>query len=203
MSIERVWIESEYPLEGVLTYGSKDLGVIICHPHPLYGGSMRNNVVFALERGFLELNFTTLKFNFRGVEKSGGSYDDGRGEEKDLFSAIEFLESKLNPSAKLVLAGYSFGAWICAKVSIQKDKVSDLLLVSYPFSVYEKEPVMRFKKRIYFLCGSMDEISPVSQNMEVYQSLPQPEKSITILETDHFYIGMEREIVDFVKRAFA
>ncbi|HBE45275.1 MAG TPA: hypothetical protein DDW17_07480, partial [Deltaproteobacteria bacterium] len=80
MSIQRVTIQSDYPLEGILHENNRNAGVVICHPHSLYGGSMFNNVVDALEQGFSAKGFTTLKFNFRGVGKSEGVYDEGKGE---------------------------------------------------------------------------------------------------------------------------
>jgi len=79
MSIKRVLIQSDDRLEGVLREGSGNRGVVICHPHPLYGGSMQNNVVSALEQGFFRAGFSTLKFNFRGVGGSSGEYDEGAG----------------------------------------------------------------------------------------------------------------------------
>ena len=90
MSIERVSIQSLNVIEGVLKRNGSDKGVVICHPHPLYGGNMNNNVVDAIEYGFSERGFTTLKFNFRGVGLSGGCYDEGDGEVDDLAASIKF-----------------------------------------------------------------------------------------------------------------
>ncbi|MCX7857555.1 MAG: dienelactone hydrolase family protein [Deltaproteobacteria bacterium] len=163
---------------------------------------MRNNVVYAIEQGFTSLDFTTLKFNFRGVGESGGCYSEGEGETKDLIAAVKFLESNLEIGSNVVLSGYSFGAWICAKVSRLKENISGLLLVSYPFSVYDSEDIKNFRKPIYFICGTEDEISPLSENLKIYQGLPQIEKSILAIETDHFYYGKEKEITEFIKKHF-
>lgn len=202
MSIDHVWIDSEYPLEGILSMGLKNAGAVLCHPHPLYGGSMSNNVVIAMEQGFRDLGFTVLKFNFRGVGESRGFYAEGEGETKDLLSATRFLESVLDVHPRIILGGYSFGAWICAKVAKLRVEISDLFLVSYPFAFYEIEEVRDFKKRIYLVSGYKDTISPVNLNLLVYQSLPQLEKYLHVIETDHFYVGKEKSITSFIKRAF-
>ena len=115
VSTKRVTIEGEESLEGVLREGAGKGAAVICHPHPLYGGSMWNNVVDALEIGFFQAGFTTLKFNFRGVGGSTGRYDEGAGEMKDVAAAGLFLEEHTGRSERLVLAGYSFGAWVCAR----------------------------------------------------------------------------------------
>jgi alpha/beta superfamily hydrolase len=87
MSIERVTIESDQNIEGLLRRQSRKAGVVVCHPHPLYGGNMYNNVVSAIEDGYAAQGFTTLIFNFRGVGDSKGQYDEGDGEVRDATAA--------------------------------------------------------------------------------------------------------------------
>ena len=118
VSTKRVSIEGEERLEGMLREGAGKGAAVICHPHPLYGGSMWNNVVDALESGFFQAGFTTLKFNFRGVGGSTGRYDGGAGEMRDAAAACLFLKEHTGRSEGLVLAGYSFGAWVCARAGI-------------------------------------------------------------------------------------
>jgi alpha/beta superfamily hydrolase len=117
MSTRRITIASDGMLEGILRENGKRGGAVICHPHPLYGGSMYNNVVEALEEGFLQSAFTTLRFNFRGVGGSEGAYDDGNGEVQDAIAACGYMRHILGGDASLVLAGYSFGAWIAARAA--------------------------------------------------------------------------------------
>lgn len=201
MSTERVEIESDFPLEGILNLISTEKAVILCHPHPLYGGSMENNVVLALENGFLRAGYSTLRFNFRGVGRSKGYYSDGVGEVRDLISAYRFLKSQLDIGSRLILAGYSFGAW----VSVMAEKeliVSGFLLVSYPFSFYPSSPVENLRKTVCLICGRYDSISPVSENLRVYEALPQIEKTLKVMDTDHFYLGKEKELADFIERIF-
>ncbi len=92
VSTKRVVIEGEERLEGVLREGTGKGGGVICHPHPLYGGSMWNNVVDAVEMGFFRAGFTTLKFNFRGVGGSTGRYDEGAGETRDVGGRLPFSQ---------------------------------------------------------------------------------------------------------------
>ena len=199
MSIERVSIQSAYVIEGVLKKNRKDAGVVICHPHPLYGGSMHNNVVDAIEEGFSSKGFTTLRFNFRGVGMSGGHYDEGEGEVTDLMASWDFLKTRLDNDACIMLAGYSFGAWICSKAAVKIDNIAAMFLVAYPFAFYETTDLKQFNKKIYFVGGEHDDISPVDALLKFYKEIPVIEKYLKIIPTDHFYGGKEQEIIEFIK----
>ena len=114
MSTRTVIIEGPERLEGVLHEGAGSGGAVICHPHPLYGGSMRNDVVEAMQEGFSKAGFTTLRFNFRGVGSSTGRYDEGVGEIEDLVAACRFLmgvvSGEAGAPAKRVVAMPAEGA---------------------------------------------------------------------------------------------
>jgi uncharacterized protein len=198
MSIKRVSIESDYPLEGILRENGKKAGVVICHPHPLYGGSMQNNVVDAIDNGFFGNGFTTLRFNFRGVGMSGGMYDKGEGEVKDVIASLSFLKENIDKDACVVLAGYSFGAWVASRAAASAEDIHALFLVSYPFSVYSTKELSQFRKDIYFIGGKLDDISPIDSLLKFYKDLPVVEKSLKIILTDHFYWGKEKEIEEFI-----
>lgn len=199
MSIKRVTIPSDHPLEGILREGSKKGGVVICHPHPVYGGNMHNNVVNAIEKGFFDNEFTTLRFNFRGVGGSGGSYDEGNGEVTDVLAALSFLTGCLDETAYVVLSGYSFGAWVAAKAATKADQVDAMFLVSYPLAFYPSEDLMGFDRPIYLVGGTLDEIAPVGKLLDVYKNLKQVDKNLKIIPTDHFYGGREPEITEFIR----
>jgi len=201
MSIERVSIQSVHTIEGVLKKNRKEAGVVICHPHPLYGGSMHNNVVDAIEEGFSSKGFTTLRFNFRGVGMSGGYYDEGEGEAADLIASLEFLKTRLDDNACIMFAGYSFGAWICSKASVKVNNIAAMFLVAYPFAFYETTELKQFNKKIYFVGGEHDDISPLDALLEFYKELPVVEKYLKIIPTDHFYGGKEQEIIEFIKES--
>jgi uncharacterized protein len=199
MSIKRVTIPSDYNLEGLLRMGSPDAGVVICHPHPLYGGSMFNNVVDAIEEGFSSKGLTTLRFNFRGVGESEGEYGEGDGEVDDLAAALRFFKTHLSADSHIILAGYSFGAWICSRAASRADNIDVLFLVAYPFAFYGTEELRTFSGKLYFVGGTRDEIGPADDLTKFYQSLPLVYKYLKIIPTDHFYGGKEREIVEFIR----
>ncbi|HYQ90736.1 MAG TPA: alpha/beta fold hydrolase, partial [Candidatus Competibacteraceae bacterium] len=117
-------------LEGLLSPAFGDKGVVIAHPHPLYGGDMNNNVVETLARVYRQYGFTTLRFNFRGVGGSQGSYDEGEGEQEDIKAALDYLLDQ--GKIRLDLAAYSFGAWVSALARTAQDKVQRLILVAPP-----------------------------------------------------------------------
>lgn len=202
MSTKRVVIPGSVPLEGRLREGEGTKGVIVCHPHPLYGGSMHNNVVDALEEGFSTSGFTTLCFNFRGVGTSGGDYDEGLGEVDDLVEAAAYVRGTLQEDAALVLAGYSFGAWIAAMAAARIDSVGALCLVAYPFSVYPADPLNAFGGPIYFFAGSMDEIAPADRLMQVCEDLTK-ERHMKVVASSHFFPGWELAITEFVTGHFS
>jgi uncharacterized protein len=203
VSIQRVILPAEFPLDGVLHERQRRAGVVICHPHPLYGGSMSNNVVDAIENGFSTKEFTTLKFNFRGVGRSAGKYDEGQGEVRDVMTAVDFLKQQIDGDGRIVLSGYSFGAWMASKAAAEIEKDLDaLFLVAYPFASYKTDELMRFSKRVYLIGGEYDDISPVDSLLKVYEELPAAEKNLKVFPTDHFYGGKEAEIVKFIEENF-
>ena len=118
----------DFKIEGLLSRDDSDKGVVISHPHPLYGGDMHNNVVSAIQRAFQNKGYTTLRFNFRGVGRSGGRYAKGIGEQKDVQSALALLEEM--GIAKIHLAGYSFGAWVNAQAMEEITNLAGMLMVS-------------------------------------------------------------------------
>ncbi|HOP86251.1 MAG TPA: CocE/NonD family hydrolase [Syntrophorhabdaceae bacterium] len=202
MSTKRVYIGSQPKLDAILNEQDGKKGVVICHPHPLYGGSMHNNVINAMEKGFYERGFTTLKFNFRGVGRSEGTYDEGIGEIEDVMGAVNFLRENLKDNASIVLSGYSFGAWVSIRAALKLEDVESIFIVAYPFSVYDSSPLKQFKGKMWFIAGKYDEIAPVEPLLNLYKELSLTEKSLKIIESDHFFLGKEDEITQFIKEAF-
>lgn len=199
MSIQRIDITSDHKLEGILVEKSPYAGVVICHPHPLYGGDMHNNVVMAMEEGFTGCGFSTLRFNFRGVGRSGGSYDEGEGEVRDVLAAAQCLVARLGENSCLLLAGYSFGAWVCSRAAAGIPDAAGLFLVSYPFAFYDSAPLFDFTKTLYFVGGEYDDIGPVEDLLKTYQAIPALDKHLKIIPTSHFYGGKEEELALFIR----
>ncbi len=199
MSTKRVTIKGqEAELEALLGQeGTR--GVVICHPHLLYGGSMYSNVVEAMEEGFRGVGLTTLRFNFRGVGRSTGRYAEGEGEVRDIVAAHAFLADLLGPQGSVFLAGYSFGAWTAARAADEAGS-DTLFLVAYPAS-YDDGPLRLFRGRLCLVLGDHDEIGRPDRLLEVYREL-KCEKYLKIVSSDHFFAGREAEIVSFIEEVF-
>jgi uncharacterized protein len=201
MSTRRVTIASDGALEAILREHGRAAGAVICHPHPQFGGSMHNNVVEAIEEGFVLSGFSTLRFNFRGVGYSEGVYDEGNGETEDVVAACTFMRNLIGHEGRLVLAGYSFGAWVASKAAGHIQGLKDLFLVAYPFSRYEPAELRVFEGKLYFVGGSLDDVSPLDRLLSLYQEA-QTEKWMKVLPSSHFFPGVEREIKGFVHQMF-
>jgi len=183
-----VIIESDgLHLEGLLSEGTKPFGIVVTHPHPLYGGDMHNHVVTVVTDFFQQKDFYTLRFDFRGVGGSQGTYDEGEGEQKDVAAAIGFLESQ--GVKKVVLAGYSFGAWVNAKLCQNQSFEGDMIMVSPPVGFIDFSDIEKLEALKLVISGQNDDIAPPDQIKEL---LPvwNPEANFKVLAGgDHFYGG--------------
>ncbi len=201
VSTKTLVIQGMESLEAEMQEGSGSGGAVVCHPHPLYGGSMDNNVVEAIVDGFHQAGFTTVRFNFRGVGRSTGRYGEGDGETEDVISACRFLKDHLANPARFVLAGYSFGAWVSARALGSVPFLTDAFLVAFPFSMGGVEAIKVFPGRIQLVGGSRDDISPVDDLIALHKGLPG-EKHLKIIPTSHFFQGREDEISEFILEVF-
>ena len=185
------WDNGSLKIEGLLGKHSEENGVIICHPHPLMGGSMHNNVVEAIRDAFALQNYTTLRFNFRGAGNSAGNYDEGRGEQSDILSAHEFL--KKNGIEKIILAGYSFGAWVGSKVLEQSNHLFVAsILVSPPHNLFDFNWENLKNKIDLLVSGDRDQYCDAEVLRKQAKIINSPIEIIS--GTDHFYSGKEKEL---------
>lgn len=174
-------------IEGLLTPGDTDKGMIITHPHPLYGGDMNNFVVDVIHRAFHGRGYTTLRFNFRGVGRSQGRYDNGIGEQDDLKAAIEFLsENRIN---QIELAGYSFGSWVNALAIKDKGPVHRMVMVSPPVAFTDFTSITSIQGLDLVVTGSRDEIAPAAMIQTRISDWNQQANLKIIEGADHFYSG--------------
>ena len=166
--------------------------VIICHPHPLYGGSMNNNVVNNIAETLTQSALISLKFNFRGVGGSEGSFGQGMGEQEDVNAAISFMTT-LNEvdSTNIGLAGYSAGAGFAFPVCFNNDRIKALAAISPPLSIFDFEFFKSCPKPKFLIAGKMDDFIPPSQFLEFCQELPEPKECETVAGADHFWWGYE------------
>ena len=166
-------------------------GVVICHPHPLYGGDMDNPVVVRLVEVCNDLGLATIRFNFRGTGDSTGVHDHGAGEQHDVEAAIARLASFVGAERPLLLAGYSFGAAVVATVAPRHARVAGVVLVAPPLARVDPEGFAgldRFGERLLIVAGSTDEICPTEALAHLSQTTPRA--SVHVIESaNHFFFG--------------
>ena len=165
-------------------------GVVVCHPHPLYGGNMDSPVVDAAVRACAEAGLAALRFNFRGVGASGGSWDEGRGEQDDVRAALAHLAALLPAGAPLGLAGYSFGAMMAAAVAAAGRPLAGLALIAPPLGMRQIAPLnaLAVHGPILLLSGDADEYCPTAMLTALGRTLPKA--TVTILDgVDHFFFA--------------
>lgn len=126
-------------LEGRYQHGAKPRSPIcvVLHPHPLYGGTMNNKVAYTLYRSFAQAGFSVLRFNFRGVGRSEGSWDRGEGELADAGAALDWLHLHNEDASGVWIAGFSFGAWIAAHALMRRPEIDGFVLVAPPADKYD------------------------------------------------------------------
>ncbi len=190
---KKVFFESDgFKLEGLLNRGENDKGVVITHPHPLYGGDMHNNVVESIKKVYRKKGSTTFRFNFRGVGESRGNYDNDQGEQEDLRSALSFIAS--TGIKQVALAGYSYGAWINSLAACKDASMKNIVLVSPPIAFIDFKPVTSIPGLKLVVTGSIDDYAPPDL---LKKALPLWNKK-AVLEiingADHFYGGYTKKL---------
>lgn len=198
MAEKGVYLECEdIKLEGLLEERDGTKAVVMCHPHSLYGGNMHNGVVRAVIHAYGEKGYTTLRFNFRGVEMSGGAYGEGIEEQKDVKAALEYV-SRLGKT-DIDLGGYSFGAWVCAHGLENFTEARRLIMVSPPVSAMDMRSISYSPKIKLVIAGSQDEIGDYGTIQDMMTKW-NPEAKIHLIQgADHFYGGKTGEIKRIVQ----
>jgi alpha/beta superfamily hydrolase len=190
--LEGMWIPPELPDRGA---------AVICHPHPMFGGSMHNNVVYGLSDGLKESGFGVLCFNFRGVGGTRGSYDQGRGEVDDVVGALEYAAGKPGLSDdRVFLAGYSFGGLMALYAACRNTSLPGLALISPmpPMAGFSRDDRLKpfFDLDIPFIIiyGDRDDFCPESAVSELNRAARGRAKVVLVKGADHFYAGREDEL---------
>ena len=172
---------------------------IVCHPHPLFGGTMHNKVVFRIARAFQNAGFAVLRFNFRGAGKSEGQHDNGLGEQGDLRAVIEFAQQRY-PDAEIWLAGFSFGSAVMLRAAACDDRVRAFVAAGVPLSKYDFSGLLRCNKPKLFVHGSLDEFGAAKDLEKLFATLDEPKELRIIDGADHFFEGALNELSDAVSR---
>lgn len=159
--------------------------VVICHPHPVHGGTMRNKVVTIIERAMRELGLRTVRFNFRGAGDSEGEYDEGRGELDDLRCVVDWVQ-RTRPDDDLWLAGFSFGAYISLKASPDLP-VRQMITVAPPVERYDFDQLLPPNCPWLVVQGDEDEVVSAAAVQKWVDGLDQPPQLIIMEGADHFF----------------
>jgi alpha/beta superfamily hydrolase len=190
-------------LEGRITPGDRERGVVLCHPHPLYGGSMLTPVILTVEGAFHAAGFTTLAFNFRGVGASEGSHGEGRTETADVAGALAHLRASLDTSPRLVaVAGYSFGSHVGGRVAAADPGVGLYLGVAPVVARYDYGFLAGVRGKVALIAGARDEFGDAAKLQALADALPSP-PWLRVLDADHFFGGALEELAATCAEAIA
>ncbi len=173
--------------------------VLLCHPHPLYGGTMHSAVVVALGKVLAEAGgaVATLRFNYRAVGKSGGSYGEGRGETEDARAGLRELRARF-PKAQLAVAGYSFGTWVGLRAAALEGTVERVALIAPAVRIFDfvREDALAFQGRLAIYLGDDDEFCDVSEAEALAASLGATLRVFP--GNDHYFLAGRRKLADAV-----
>ena len=176
-------------LEGRLTPGAADRAVLLCHPHPLHGGSMLTPVIMTAEQAFAEAGYTTLAFNFRGVGGSQGVHGEGRAEIRDVTGALDYLAERVGvPPTLQVVAGYSFGSVVGGRVAAADRRVRLYLGIAPPLNLDDFTFLRLSDCRVALIAASHDEFCDRDRLETLCAALPDT-PWLRVLDTNHFFEG--------------
>ena len=191
-------------LEALLNAGSAAAthSALVCHPHPLYGGTLHNKVVFHTMKALNSFGFPVLRFNFRGAGLSDGEHANGGGEVEDVRSALDWLEREF--TLPVIFAGFSFGAAVGLRAAHNDDRVSALIALGLPVGPvegrdYDFEFLRTCAKPKLFISGSRDQFAPPGKLEALVNTFAEPKKLVRIEAGDHFFEGRLREMRDAVE----
>ena len=185
------------------------LAAVVCHPHPLFGGTMHNKVVYQTAKTLHRFGLPVLRFNFRGTGLSEGTHDEGRGEERDVSAALDFLAAEYH-NVPLLFAGFSFGSWVGLRAGCIHSRVTDLIGLGLPvgnLATREFSYLGECDKPKLLVSGELDAYGPPEQLKALVEKFPPHIKertSIAIISgADHFFAGhlpeMAEAIAEWVK----
>jgi uncharacterized protein len=186
-------------LEALLNAGSPTAthAGVVCHPHPLYGGTLHNKVVFHTMKALNGFGFPVLRFNFRGAGLSEGEHTNGEGEVEDVRAALDWLEHEF--TLPVIFAGFSFGAAVGLRAAYADDRVRALIALGLPAvevegRVYDFEFLRACTKPKLFVSGSRDQFGPTGKLEDLVETFADPKKLVRIEAGDHFFAGRLREL---------
>ncbi|MEO6828357.1 MAG: alpha/beta family hydrolase [Acidobacteriaceae bacterium] len=197
-------------LEALLNTGSADapFTALVCHPHPMGGGTMHNKVVYHAMKALRGLGLPVLRFNFRGTGRSEGTHDKGRGEQEDVRTALDWLAREFH--RPILFTGFSFGANVGMRVCCGDPRVRGLIALGLPVSAGGRNYTYKYlpgcAQPKLFISGDHDQYGPVAEVEAVVATAPAPKQLIWIPGADHFFVGkldqVQSAMVEWVGQTF-
>ncbi len=191
------------PLEAVLQEcdsGAPAFAALVCHPHPLYGGTLHNKVVHRVASVLHDARGAALRFNFRGVGRSAGRFDRGMGELDDARIALDWLRER-HPGTPLWAAGFSFGSWIAAGLGASEPDVARLILVAPPVATASFEALRASPVPKLVLQGTRDDVCPLEALEREFPSWAEPKTLLKVEGATHFFDRRLRALAEALLRA--
>jgi alpha/beta superfamily hydrolase len=189
------------PLEGAINASAgKEVRAIavLAHPLPTAGATMHTKAVFHAAKALAAIGCPVLRFNFRGVGRSAGSFDTGRGEREDFRAALDFMTSKYPGAKGLWAAGMSFGSWIAMTTGAEDPRVTALIGIAPPVTKYDFSPVIAAAKPTFLIHGEFDEVVSLKDVRRFYGRLFEPKELVVIEAADHLFDGKVTEVGDAI-----
>lgn len=182
-------------LEGIFSYVSRRVThlAVLCHPHPLYGGTMHNKVIYSVAMALNQIGFATVRFNFRGVGRSAGSFNHGIGEQRDVEAVIEHFHDQY-PDAVKIVGGFSFGAKVGLLAGSRDERISGLLGVGITVDVADFSFLYDYEKPKLILQGTDDQYGSLHSVEEWFHKLQEPKKLVLIDGAVHLFDGKLTEL---------
>jgi hypothetical protein len=190
------------PLEALLDVPAADrvrAAVVFAHPHPQFGGTMHTKAVYQGAKGLTRIGCAVLRFNFRGVGRSAGEFDQGEGEKADFRAALDYMAARY-PGVPLWAAGFSFGAWVALEVGAEDARVSALIGIAPPVATsvsgqaYTFEGTLASPKPKFFVQGEADEVCPLEAMWTFYGKLEEPKELVVVDMANHLFEGQAPEV---------
>jgi len=172
---------------------SPALAALVCHPHPLFGGTLHNKVVFHVARTLHRLGIPVLRFNFRGTGLSEGAHDSGHGERDDVRAALDYMAREF-PGLPILLAGFSFGAWVGLRVGCEDARVVELVGLGLPVNSSNLDYLRECTKPKLLIQGGNDQYGAREKVEALVAELPEPKQLVVIEGADHFFARKLKEV---------
>ncbi len=192
------------PLEALIDApaGQPRAAVVFAHPLPTHGGTMHTKVVFQGAKALARIGCVVLRFNFRGVGRSAGAWDEGRGEKDDYRAALDFMAERY-PGIELWAAGFSFGSFVATTCGAEDARVCSLIAIAPPVDRYDYGAVKTSAKPKFLIHGERDELIPLTAVRQFYARLPEPKELVEIDRANHLFDGQASEVGDTLEDLLA